>query len=106
MSNIEDAVENMTQAILCSQEYANYQVQLHRVKEIPDLKAQIDQYRMKNYILQNSEDYAFDKIEAFEKEYADFVENPMVMDFLDAELCLCRMIQNITDRVVMALRFE
>ena len=106
MSNIEDAVENLTQAILYSREYQDYRIQLKRVKEVPELKEKIDEYRTKNYILQSSKDYAFDKIEAFEREYADFVENPLVMDFLDAELSLCRMIQGVSDKVVMALHFE
>ncbi len=106
MSNIDNAVEQVIDAILCSEEYQQYDIQRNRVNQYPELKAQIDEYRKRNYELQNREDYAFDKIDAFEREYANFRENPLVSDFLAAELALCRMMQNINLRITEAMRFE
>ena len=45
-------------------------------------------------------------IEAFEKEYRDFRENPLVNDFLAAELAFCRMLQNNNARITDAIDFE
>jgi len=106
MSNIDNAVEQIIDAILSSEEYRQYDLKRNQVKQYPELKAQIDEFRKRNYELQNSEDYAFDKIDAFEREYADFRENPLVSDFLAAELALCRMMQNINLRITEAMHFE
>ncbi len=106
MSNIDNALEQVIDAILSSEEYRQYDLQRNKVKQYPELKAQIDEYRKRNYELQNREDYAFDKIDVFEREYADFRENPLVSDFLAAELALCRMLQRINLRITEAIHFE
>lgn len=100
------AQDQMIQAILDSDEYKEYRKQLQKVKEFPDLKAQIDEFRRRNYELQQQPDYAFDKLERFEREYRTFRENPMVSDFLAAELEICRMMQELGERLLDALDFE
>lgn len=106
MNDIDVAVEQMINAIICSEEYIEYDVQRNKVKQYPELKVQIDEFRTRNFMLQNSADYRFEQIEALEKEYATFRENPLVSDFLAAELALCRLIQDIDSRLVEALHFE
>jgi hypothetical protein len=56
--------------------------------------------------MQNSEDLVFEKIEFFEKEYEDFRDNPLVADFLEAELAFCRMMQRHYGEVMRAIDFE
>lgn len=106
MSNIDNAVELMIETILNSEEYKAYQQELARVKQSPELKAQLDEYRRRNFLLQNSADYAFDKLEEFEREFKEFRENPLVEAFLTAELSFCRMMQGIDVRITEALHFE
>lgn len=106
MRNMEDAVLNFIEAIKASGEYQDYIRERERVKRFPDLKVQIDEYRRRNFELQTSKDTAFDKIEQFEREYDNFRENPMVSDFLDAELAFCRMMQSTNIRVTEAIDFE
>ena len=106
MREIDSAVENMIDAILNSEEYKEYHKQLALVKQYPELKEQIDEFRTRNYLLQSSDDNAFDKLEQFEREYSAFRENSLVSDFLAAELAVCRMIQGINNRVTEALHFE
>lgn len=106
MSKIDSAVEIFIAAIMDTEEYREYDIQRNRVKQYPGLKEQIDEFRQRNYVLQTSEDTAFEKIDQFEREYEDFRENPMVSDFLEAELAFCRMIQDINIRITEAVRFE
>ena len=42
----------------------------------------------------------------FEKEYENFRQQPLVADFLAAELALCRMMQDIFGDITEALDFE
>ena len=52
MKNVEDAVKQLTSAIKESDIYLEYEKQLNRVKAVPELKAQIDEFRMRNFKLQ------------------------------------------------------
>lgn len=100
------AVESMIDAIKRSEAYVKYQEALAAAKQQPELKQEIDEFRRKNYIMQSNGDMAFEHIEQFEREYSDFRENPVVADFLAAELALCRMIQQINLYVTDMLNFE
>ncbi len=106
MSKLDNAVERLIEAILDSEIYREYDAQRNRVNQYPELKAQIDEFRKRNFLLQRSEDNAFEKIEQFEKEYADFRENTLVSEFLAAELAFCRMMQDINLQVTEAVHFE
>ena len=63
MRNMEDAVLAFISAIKASNEYQEYVREKERVKQYPDLKAQIDEYRKRNFLLQTSPDTAFEQIE-------------------------------------------
>lgn len=103
---MEDAVINFIEAIKASEEYQDYIRERERVKRYPDLKAQIDEYRRRNFVLQTSDDTAFEGLEQFEQEYGGLRENPMASDFLDAELAFCRLMQDTNIRVTEAIDFE
>lgn len=106
MNQVDEAVGKLTEAVLQSEVYLEYRKQLEKVKQFPQLKERIDDFRHKNYELQCSPDYAFDKMDQFEREYRGFREDPLVSDFLAAELALCRLMQEINSRLVEAIDFE
>lgn len=106
MSSLDRATYEFITAVLSSEEYRAYRTELDKVKQFPELKAQIDDYRKKNYELQTSVDINFNKLDAFEKEYETFRENLYVQDFLAAELDFCRLMQGLYDRITAALNFE
>ena len=91
--NVNQAVEQMVQAIRNTDAYLEYQKQLARVKEQSELKRQIDEFRTRNFELQTRENEAFR-------------ENPLVSDFLAAELAFCRMMQEIGLYVTDQMHFE
>lgn len=106
MNEVEEAVDRLADALLNSEVYREYRSKLEQVKQDPDLKRQIDEFRMRNYELQQSPDYAFDKVEQFQREYQAFRDNPLVSDFLAAELAFCRMVQGIENRLSGMITFE
>ena len=105
-TELDLAVEAMIDAVKRSEVYRNYLEALAAARRQPGLKQEIDEFRRKNYVMQSSADMAFEHIEQFEREYSDFRENPVVADFLAAELALCRMIQQINLHVTDMLNFE
>lgn len=104
--NVNQAVEQMVQAIRNTDAYMEYRRQLGRIKEQPELKKQIDDFRTRNFELQTSKDTNFDKIDQFTRENEAFRENPLASDFLAAELAFCRMMQEIGLYVTDQMKFE
>ena len=106
MASIEQATDRFVEAVLISDEYLAYKRELDRLKESPELKQQVDEFRKKNYELQLRGDLNFDRLDQFEQEYEIFRQNPLVSEFLQAELDLCRALQRVTMRVTEAVSFE
>lgn len=108
MSDIQKAKTEFIDAIRNTEEYLCFQQQLHRVKQVPMLKEQIDEFRVKNFTLQKSEqgEDLLEKMEHFQNEYATFQDDPIVNDFLQAELSFCRMMQDIYEDLAIAVNFD
>lgn len=106
MNQLDEAVEQLIEVIRASEDYQEYRRQLEKVKQYPELKEKIDEFRRRNFELQCSPDYAFDKMEQFELEYRELRDDPLVSDFLAAELAFCRLMQHVSGRIVEAVDFE
>ena len=105
---VQKALEQLAQAIKDSDIYREYRRQSEKVDNTVDMREKIDEYRVRNFELQNSvqtEDL-LDKLDAFEREYEKFREDPLVEEFLDAELAFCRMMQEIDVKLAEAMDFE
>lgn len=106
ISRLDSATDALIKAVLATEEYKAYAEELKKVKEFPELKEQIDDFRRRNFQLQSSADNDFNKLDQFEREYAAFRENILAQDFLAAEVDLCRLIQDLNMRITAALQFE
>lgn len=105
---VQKALEQLAQAIKDSDIYREYRRQSEKVDNTGDMREKIDEYRVRNFELQNSvqtEDL-LDKLDAFEREYEKFREDPLVEEFLDAELAFCRMMQEIDVKLAETMDFE
>ena len=106
MNELDRAVLMYIMAIKNTEIYQNYARERDRVRQYPELKAQLDDFRRRNYELQISTDTDFHKIDQFERDYEDFRENPIVDEFLAAELAFCRMIQKANMQITEAIDFD
>jgi len=105
-SKIQKSLQELTENILDSEIYQEYHKQLVLVKERPGLKDRIDEFRTRNLALQTGEQTTFEQLDCLEREYASFREDPLVDDFLAAELALCRMLQKVNRVLIEAIDFE
>ena len=103
---MDEALTVYVVAIKKTEEYREYQRMLSEIKAVPGLKEKLDAYRRENFVLQNGDDASLDAIERFEKKYERFRMEPLVEEFLAAELAFCRMMQYNNSLVIQALRFE
>lgn len=108
MTELDNAIEELIVTIKDTDRYKRYKREKEKVNRFPELKEQIDTFRLRNFELQNMTNDAdlFYKMEEFDREYEKFRENPLVADFLAAELDLCRMMQEVNARLTEALEFE
>lgn len=105
---VSDATVKFADEIRKSAVFKEYERQKQKLKRHPDLFEKVKEYRQKNFELQSDTqpDELFYKVDAFEKEYEKFRENPLVDEFLRAELAFCRMMQEISERILAELDFE
>ena len=108
MNDVDLAIENLLIALKQTEEYTEYQNQLGKINMQPDLRKQVDAYRNENFELQNStpQDELMQKMEQFEEKYQTFRENPLVNDFLAAELAFVRKMQEVTLKIMEGIPFE
>lgn len=108
MEQVDKALEDFIKAIKYTKIYTEYEEQKEHIKNYPDLKQRIDEFRERNYLLHNSGDTSnlFEEMDRFHEEYEQFQEIPMVHDFLEKELAYCRMLQYINEKVVWAFEAD
>lgn len=107
-SEIIEETKKFAAVIRESDTYKEYLNQRERIKKEPELYDKVNEYRQRNFDLQNESDSEdlFDRMEAFEQEYTKFRENPLVEDFLRAELAFCRMMQEVNILITAEIDFE
>ena len=105
---IEEATKKFAAYIQQSDIYKEYFNQRERLKKQPELYEKVNEYRQRNFDIQNETDSEdlFDRMDEFEREYAKFRENPLVEDFLRAELSFCRLMQEINVLLTAEIDFE
>ncbi len=107
-NHIRSIVMTFVRGIKQSEVYRNYCCQLNRIKEQPELYGKVNEFRKKNFDIQNSEppESVMERLEDLEREYAWLRENVLVEDFLQAELAFCRMMQELDALIVRELDFQ
>lgn len=108
MTDIEQATEAFVKTIKNTDIYKKYAYEKQKMDKFPDLKNGIDEYRKRMYVIQNTEDgeKLFDDIDRLEQEGAALRDNPLVNDFLAAELSFCRMMQEIYTTLTAEVDFD
>ncbi len=108
MDKIHEAVQALAEAVKESPLYTDYITQRENLEQYPELKAKVYNFRRLNFEIQNNthENDLLEKIDQIEAEYGDFLEEPLVQKFLDAELAFCRLMQEISKNVTEAIDFE
>ena len=105
---VEVAADKYIEAILATPMYQEYVLQRDKLLKQPVLYEKVKEFRTKNYIIQTRKegDDLLNSMEDLQREYESIRENPLVEDFLAAELAFCRMMQELNNKVADALNFE
>lgn len=108
MNTLEDIVDTLICMIKESRTFKEYERTKELLKQDAELKSKVDAYRAENYKLQNMEDdgHLGERIERFASDNAYLTDQVVVRQFLDAELALCRLLQEITGEIMDSIPLE
>lgn len=106
MNQVQEITKNLISAVEESDEYIRYQNAKQEMSKYPLLKEKADEFRKRNYELQNSRMDIFEEADKLQQEYADVIENSVVREYLTAENAFCRVIQQINWQLIESLDFE
>lgn len=106
---LEKAAE-LRDLVLGSEEYTKFQFYRERLMKDEDLYRKVNEFREKNFELQITGDSAnANVVEHLSHQYANILERPVVSEYMQAELILCRKLQQmyrtITEKIELDLNF-
>ena len=100
MDKVTECLDALIEEMRESRAYQNYLWMEEELEKDPDLKGRVDDYRIRNYRLQQSENV--DLYEAVDS-YA-LRKNEKANAYLEAELEVCKMVQKVQDRISEEIR--
>lgn len=108
MSQVEECTSMLVKAIQDSEEYQKFLAIREKVAQEPELRRQINAFRRHNFEVQNSPEVldVYDEIDKMSRDYQEFRKNPLVDEFLQCELSVCRIIQRATMEIVSAVDLD
>ena len=101
MEKIQRCVETLMEEIRQGETYQKYIYCERKLHEHPELLKKIDEMRAAAYCLNNGEGNGdiYAQIEQYEQKFHEYRKNPLVNEFLEVELDVCKMMQEIGTRI-------
>lgn len=105
---LKTSIEELKRSLLESEAFLRYQKIREEVHHYPEKEHRLHEFRRKNYFLQNSKEQIdlFTEADRLEQEYADVYKDPLLEEFLAAEVAVCRIIQQVNQELIGCLDFE
>ena len=107
-NKLDELKSNIKKVIQESDEYKEYNELNALLVSQPDLKRKVDDFRRENFWCQYSDEVedSIGAAEELQRRYSDLYEYAVVSRYLAAEMCLCRMVQEICMSVVESVDFD
>lgn len=108
MDEIKESLDNLRDTILNSDAFQRYDKIRTEVKLYPEKEKRLYELRRKNYVLQNSKEKVdmYMEVSRLEQEYSDVYKDPLLNEYLAAEVAVCRIIQQVNREIIESLEFE
>ena len=102
MREIDRMKFELAEAVKKSEEYINYIKCKNLLAEKPDIERSVNEMRRQNFEYQNSEDFddSFEAIDDLNHKFEYECSQDVANNFVKAELCLCRMVQDICKTII------
>ena len=99
MDEITEWVYALTEAMKENRDYQRYLFLEAELQKNRELKKQVDEFRLRNYYLQESDVDLYEAVDEVDREFQELQKIPVVNAYLDAELSVCKMIQRVLETI-------
>lgn len=108
MTEVRKNLDGLKEAIQNSEPFMRYQKARAEVRQYPEKHARLQEFRKKNYLLQNSKEQIdlFVELDRLEQEYMDLYKDPLISEYLASEVAVCRIVQQASREIIECLDFE
>ena len=107
MKQVINESRKLNEHIRASEEYQTYLKTKHALRENEELSRNLQEFRAKNYELQNRQGVnPYDEMIELTREYDELLHNSIVSDFLQAEQQICKLLQQVFDSIAEGLQFD
>ncbi|NCC43338.1 MAG: YlbF family regulator [Clostridia bacterium] len=107
MDRIQMCVDSLIDAIKEGEAYQRYEKCEEKLKMQPELREKIDEFRTAVFRFNNDTTRdLYMEIDQFEEDYEELRKNPMVNEFLEAELDVCRLLQRVSSRIKCSIDIQ
>ena len=105
MDKVTECLDALIEEMRESRAYQNYLWMEEELEKDPDLKSRVDDYRIRNYRLQQSENVdLYDAVDSLERDSYALRKSEKANTYLEAELEVCKMVQKVQDRISEEIR--
>lgn len=108
MESFDKLTDNFIKDLKKTPTYKQYRDKLTALKKDEEMWEKVSDYRRKRFELQqnSSSSELYDKADWFEKEHAYIYENKQAREFLEAEVALCRLVQDVCFKLAQSVEFD
>ena len=108
MSQVQQKLEELIEAIRESAEYKEYHEAKASLKRDSLLAAKADEFRRRNFELQNNmaDEKLYDAVEEIRREYEELCSRKEMDDFLQAENRYCRLLRRVNQQILENADFD
>ena len=99
MDEITERVYALTESMKENRDYQRYLFLEAELQKNRELKKQVDEFRLRNYYLQESDVDLYEAVDEVDREFQELQKIPVVNAYLDAELSVCKMIQRVLETI-------
>ena len=100
MDIVTERLNALTDAMRNPIDYQSYLKLEAELDKDKDLKKRVDEFRIRNFSLQKEENVdLFDAVDDIDREFVELRKNPVVEEYLEAELSVCKMVQRVLNAI-------
>ncbi|MBQ9062773.1 MAG: YlbF family regulator [Eubacterium sp.] len=103
---ISGKIRELTNLIKRTEEYRRYQRVRIELDQHTELKQQVDAYRIEKYRMQQFGADMYTAADELHARYQALLREPLVMEYLELENAICRMIRETCDEIVQEIPLD
>ncbi len=106
MMQLDEKINDLAENIKNSDIYIRYINAKNEMKKSPDKCRIANEFRMEMFHMHNSADADLQAQEDLLRRKMEMLNDPVISEFLEAELVLCRLMQKTNYEIISRLDFE